>query len=366
MVEPSPLHGDTQLAGAVLVEEAGWLMPLHFGNAQAEYAQAHERAVLSDLSHRGKVELAGPDAVRFLHNLCTNDIVSLPVGAGCEAFLANLQARVVAHVFAHRLRYLDASEGLWLDTAPGMGAKVHKHLDHYLISERVELFDRTAEYAQLAVIGPGARAILERVLPNLPELPRFRNTVLPHGKIPVQVRHQDILNLPGYDLVCPREEAGHLWQTIREQGALPAGLAAWERLRVEAGLPEDGKDIDENTLAPEVGRTAQAICYTKGCYLGQEPIVRIRDLGHVNRTLRGLLVDGEELLPSGTKVHHEGKEIGRVTSSVVDSGRGKILALAYIRRGHEAGMAVEVETAAARRAAVVSSLPFSGPALGAP
>ena len=131
-------------------------------------------------------------------------------------------------------------------------------------------------------------------------------------------------------------------------------------LRVEAGTPAYGPDIDENRFVVEVGRIAQTICYTKGCYLGQEPIVMARDRGQVNRTLLGVKLPGG-VVPRGSTLWREGKEVGRVMTSVVSPRAGTAVGLAYVRRGsQEPGTAIEVETAGQRIAAEVTPLPFPG------
>jgi folate-binding protein YgfZ len=136
-------------------------------------------------------------------------------------------------------------------------------------------------------------------------------------------------------------------------------LRAWEILRVEAGTPAYGKDMDESTLALEIGRTSQAICYTKGCFLGQEPLVRIRDLGHVNRSLTGLKLTGSDVVPHRSRLFRDGKEVGFVTSSVYSPRLGSAIALAYVRRGHlDSGTPLEVEVDGKRLTAVVVGLPF--------
>jgi folate-binding protein YgfZ len=146
-----------------------------------------------------------------------------------------------------------------------------------------------------------------------------------------------------------------------QAGARPAGLEAYNVLRIEAGTPVYGPDIDESRLVMEVGRTAQAISYTKGCYLGQEPVVMARDRGHVNRTLMGLRLREREVVPHGTRLLRDDKEAGQVASSVFSPRLGTAIALAYVRRGHqEPGTIVEVETSAGRRTAEVVSLPFGG------
>jgi folate-binding protein YgfZ len=354
MAEKTPLYDVAARSGAEFSEEAGWLMPARYGPVETEYRQARERTALFDVSDRAKVELTGPEAVKFLQNLCTNEIAKLPVGAGCELFLTTLHAKVVAHALAFHLMLPDQGEAIWLDAAPGQAEKIIKHLDRYLISEQVELADRTREFAQLHLAGPMALATLERALGDpMPDLAELQHVMRTYG----QIRRHDPLGVPGYDLVCPSGQATEVWELLTRAGATPAGFEAYDILRVEAGTPVYGRDIDENHLALEVGRTRQAICYTKGCFLGQEPLVRIRDLGHVNRTLTGLKLTGG-LVPPGSKVFRDGKEVGYVTSAAASPTMGSI-ALAYLRRGsQDPGTAVEVEAAGTRRTAAVAGLPF--------
>jgi folate-binding protein YgfZ len=330
MPEHTPLYEAAARAGAVFVDDAGWEVPGHFRGADPEYAAAREGAALFDLSYHGKVELTGADAGSFLHNLCTNDVRNLADGAGCEVFFTTAKAKVVAHGFL-----CHEGAAYRLDLAPGTAEKVIRHLDHFLISEQVEFADRTRELAQVHLAGPRAQALLE------------------HAPALWPARRNDRLGVPGYDMVCPPGEAAALWQALTGAGAMPAGLQAFEALRIEAGTPRYGVDMDENTFAPEAGRTAQAICYTKGCYLGQEPIVMARDRGQINRTLVGLALP-EGPVPPRTGVYRDGKEVGHVTSSAFSPRSRAGVALAYLRRGsQEAGTAVEVDVEGRRLPAQV-------------
>ncbi|MBV9123431.1 MAG: hypothetical protein JO112_08750, partial [Planctomycetes bacterium] len=201
MAERTPLYDAAQEAGASWVEEAGWLLPAHFGNAAEEYRQAREQAVVFDRSHHGKVEVAGKDAAQFLHNLCTNDVNHLAIGAGREAFLTTGQARIVAHVLLGHRRWPDGREVFWVDVGPGMGEKIFQHLDRHLISEQVELADRTRECAQLHPAGPAARAILERVLGGpMPDLAPLHHLEQSVGGAACLIRRHEPLGLPGFDL----------------------------------------------------------------------------------------------------------------------------------------------------------------------
>jgi folate-binding protein YgfZ len=387
----SPLASALSRTNAVLTEEFGWQVAAHFGDTAAEYAAATEGAAVFDVSHRGKVEVSGPDAAAFLHNLCTNDVRRLGAGTGCEVFFTNAQARVLAHGYVFHLMLQnwpkpgDRREVYALDLDPGLADKVVRHLNQYRISEDVEAADVTRAYAQLHLAGPEAQSVLEKALrgdlqglADLQDVERtFRSPTLRPGapapqstsqaatamiRIPsvatCHVRRYQRVGLPGYDLLCQASRAETVWQYVTSAGAVPAGMDTYHALRIEAGTPAYGLDIDESNLAPEVGRTPQAISYTKGCYLGQEPIVRIRDLGHVNRVLVGLKVEAPAPVPRGSKVFHDGKEVGQITSSAASPKLRAIAALAYLRRdSQKPDTRLQVDTGSGRYDAVVTLLP---------
>ncbi len=326
----------------------------------ADYDRARTGAALFDVSDRGKVELTGLDAPSFLHNLSTNDVLNLPLGAGCEAFFTTAKAKVIAHALIYHVRVAGGKDALWLDVAPGQAQRLIQHLDHFLIAERVEMADRTADFAQFHLAGPKAHAVLEKALgesmPDLEPLQHMERTVGINATC--HIRRNDPLGVPGYDLVCLRERADEVQQVMIAGGAALGGPDTYEVLRVEAGTPVYGSDIDENRFAVEVGRT-DAICYTKGCYLGQEPIVMARDrAGHVNRAFRGLRLSGPAI--AGSKLlAADGKEVGVVTSAVVSPRLGPI-GLGYVRRGHEEpGTELTVGPDAGGPVAMVAGLPMT-------
>lgn len=360
-----PLHALHAAAGAVFTERAGWQVPSHYGAEADEYRAALGGAALFDLSHHARIELRGPEARSFLHNLCTNAVKDLAVGAGGEAFLTTAKARVVALVWFSR----PDDDCLWLDSAPGQSAMILAHLDHFLISEQVELIDRTDQVALLRLCGPEAARLLQTPLgATVRDLPPLgvRHADWP-GVGTVHVRRHQLLALDGYDLFVPVAAAADLWKLLTAAGARPAGEQVYEVLRVEAGLPRFGSDIDEDRLAMEVGRP-QAISYTKGCYLGQETIVMARDRGQVNRQLLGITAATGPILAAGTKLLRGDAEVGHVTSSVFSPRLGQVVALAYLRRGNgTVGTELLIEPSAAGRWATVASLPFCpSPALALP
>ena len=319
-----------------------------------DYTAARAHCALFDLSSRGKIELAGNDAAVFLHNLSTNDVKGLAPGTGCEAFFCTATAKVVAHGHIWRCPPVGKRETLWLDLDEGLAAKTYQHLDRYLISEDVTLSDRTADLAQLHVAGP---AVLEVLRGAGIEAPAWqRNTF--HVAWPLTLRFTDPLGLPGCDLLVPADHRESIMDKLSAAGAVRGSPEAFDVLRVEAGTPVYGKDMDETTFAAEAGRTLQAISYTKGCYLGQEPIVMARDRGVVQRGLVGVLL-GAEPVPPGSLLYRDGKEVGRTTSCVISPKLGQAVALACARRGSQApGTVLEADVAGVRRNVTVTKLPF--------
>lgn len=358
MPDRTPLAEIAEKAGASFVEDAGWLVPANFGNAADEYRRALETAALFDASHRGKVQVAGKEAPQFLHNLCTNEIVRMPVGGGCEAFLTNGHAKIVGAANFYRVADSEG-ESFWLDLAPGTASTIATHLDRFHISEDVEITDRTPDFVQLHLAGPIADSVLAKLLEKSPPLAEYQHlTAEANGVGTVKVRRNDPLGVPGYDLLCSRDVSVRLWETVIAGGARPAGLEAYEVLRIEAGTPRYGVDIDDTNLPQEVGRAERAVSFTKGCYIGQETVARIRTYGHVNRTLMGLRLDGSIAVPPGTKLCRDGQEVGRVTSSAVSPRLGAI-GLGYVKRGSEQpGTKLEIRLSEKTGIAEVNSLPF--------
>jgi tRNA-modifying protein YgfZ len=319
-------------------------------NQEKAYETAREGAVYFDLSAYGKIAVTGPDAATFLHNLSTNDIKSMSVGGGCEAFLCNARARTLAFVLISRWQ----DDRLVLDMVPGLRKKVLEHLNTYLISEQAEIQDLSDDLALFRLVGPKAKEVLQELYTfDFPDIPALYHVKLDNALI----RRHSLLGLPTFDVFCATEHSIGFVDDLIPANVWPAPLEVHDVLRIEAGTPEYGKDMDDDRFVMEVGRTSQAISYTKGCYLGQEPVVMARDRGQVNRTLMGVaFADGQEVCPPNSKIFAGETEVGQVTASSVWSPRlRRVLALAYLRRGHQQpGKEVVLD----ERKGVVATLPF--------
>jgi folate-binding protein YgfZ len=326
-----------------------------------DYAAATTTAALFDTSAAAKLLLTGPDAPMFLGNLSTNDIKNLPLGGGCETYFCDPRAKVKFQAWVYHVRLSDNRHAMWVETTPGRNTELVQYLDRYLISEQVEIADRTADFAQVHLAGPKAAEVLAVSLGEaVPALPEFAHMERTFGKdATCSIRHRDQLGLLGFDIVCRTDVADGVKRMLTAAGATSASAEAFETLRIEAGTPVFGKDIDDNRFVMEVGFAPRAVSYAKGCFLGQEPIVMARDrAGHVNRAFLGLKVLDGGPLPTGTKLFRDGQEVGLVTSSCHSPRLGAPVALAYLKWKHqEPGTRMEAETLAGKQAVEVLGLP---------
>src|SRR5260370_838178 len=206
-------------------------------DAVKEYRQVREEAGLFDVSSRAKIELVGPDAAGFLHNLSTNDIHNLPAGAGCEVFLTNAKAKVIAFGCVYHLPVQNQPDTFWLDLDTAAGESAFQHLNKFLISEQVEIFDRTKEFAQFYLLGPKSRQILTKVLgPGLEEWRKWQcGYMTGPNAIPCQVRFHHRLDIDCFELIFPVGGSSTLWNLLTAAGALPMGPDTLEIVRVESG-----------------------------------------------------------------------------------------------------------------------------------
>jgi tRNA-modifying protein YgfZ len=288
-------------------------------------------AVMFPAGLRSVVQLTGADRAKFLNNFCTQDVISLAPGQGRELFLCNVKGRVLAHghVFAEE-------SALWLTMVEGAAASCVAHLDRYLIREEVQFADRSADFRCFWLAGAHAAAALSQLCTESPDIlsqrPSMASTVIVAASGIGFARRLDHVSNGSWELLLPATDADSLIGRLTAQGVAVGTQPDWQSLRIHAGWPEYGRDITDENLAQEVGRTPQAISFTKGCYLGQEPIARLDAMGHTNRELRRLRGLGDSPPEPGTPLlSADGQTAGVVTSSAAHPFEAGSVALGYVR-----------------------------------
>jgi folate-binding protein YgfZ len=322
--------------------------------AAEEHALVRRSVGLLDRRHFGVLEVTGRDRATFLHALLSNEIKKLAPGEGCAATLLDVHGKVQVVLFAWV-----AEDRILLVTPPDMAQKTAEALDHYLFSEKVTIADVSAETAMFVLAGPQAPEVSERLTGARPAETPWSHVTATLGRIPVRVvRGGGETGEAEVWVAGPSGEAASIREALVNAGARPIGPVALEALRIEAGTPLFGRDADGSVLLPEIP-FQNLVSETKGCYPGQEVVVRIRDRGHVNRLLRGLVLKGDVVPPIGAEVVAGDSAVGKVTSATWSFGLERPIALAFVRRQHaEPGSPVAVRVDGRTIAASVSALPF--------
>jgi folate-binding protein YgfZ len=331
MPKQLPLAEFHRSNGAQFVELDGWLLPAHFGNVAAEYAAVRSAVGLMDLSYRGLLQVTGPDRLSFLQGMLSNDLRALKPFAGQHATLLTQQGKVIADV-----RVLCALNSFYLDFLENLKEKILAHLNHYLVADEVEIADRSTEYATLSVQGPQSEALLRKLVGQA-ELPAHS---LDHAMVSIDATaicavYASHTGETGFDLIAPIANLSNIAQRVTGTGkqfsAAWVGEEAQNILRIEAGIPRYGVDFTEDNLLLEVGLD-HAVSFTKGCYLGQEVVERIRSRGHVNKKLVGLTLEGQEPASPRDVIVFADKPVGTITSSVHSPALGKPIAVGYVNK----------------------------------
>jgi folate-binding protein YgfZ len=322
------------------------------------YRALREHAAVGSVAPRSAIGVAGGDRASFLHGLLTNDVLGLTPGSGCYAAWLTPQGRIITD-----LHVLAADDRILLDVPAGLAAGLLQRLDQLVFSEDVQLADLSGALTSIWIHGPSAAAVIERVLggaAGLASWPAYRNVAMQRGDVGVRVARIDQLGVPGY---CAYVEPAHeieLRAALEAAGAPAADPAAIEAARVEAGYPVFGVDMTDDTIPLEAEIENRAISFTKGCYVGQEVIVRVLHRGHgrVARRLVGLRIEGAP--PArGARILVDDREVGVVTSAALSPRLGAV-AMGYLHRDHAApGARVAVDTPDRPAAAVVSDRPIA-------
>jgi folate-binding protein YgfZ len=366
----SPLDAVHKSLGAIMTERDGWSVAATYGDELLEYAAVRESgAGLIDLSFRGRLLATGSEAVQFLNGLITNDMKTLAESTSMPAIFPSVQGRLVASVRVIRLADTPTEKApvpaFLLDTEAATYEQVLKMIEKFTLAGDFHVADQTATTAMISLQGKAATQMIGTV---------FGETVaVMKGGSVLQTKWNDeaitvVRAAPtgegGFDLIVGSSQAAALWSSLVAAGARPVGYDALEILRIEAGVPRYGKDMDETTVVTETNLD-DAVSYTKGCYIGQEIIARIKYRGHVAKKLRGLVFDQFSKIDAPSPIRSiDDKEIGQITSTVYSPHVGQRLALGYVKYDYIASGTV-VKASDGSMGHVVE-LPFVHPAWQVP
>jgi folate-binding protein YgfZ len=320
------------------------------------YDAARQSAGLVDRSEYSYIVVSGRDRASYLQGLLTNDVAALGPGQGCYAAYLTAQGRMIADLWVYEL-----GDVMLLRMLQDVKPTVLGRLDQFIFAEDVQLGDVTDTFMGVGIIGPRSAALMASVL----EVPESTvNGLAEHGNLRASFAGQSAIVLrtsdlgePGFDVLVESIAFESLRGALHRAGAVNVDVPTAEMLRVEAGIPKFHQDMDEETIPLEAGIEARAISLTKGCYVGQEVIIRVLHRGHgrVARKLVGLGKTGDGMLNRGAVVKADGRDIGEVTSAAWSQALKHPIALAYVHRDFVApGTHVTVDGADAE----VVALPF--------
>ena len=329
-----------------------------------DYHALRAGAAIVDRSARGRLVLTGADRRSYLQGLLSNDIAALQAGSGCYATYLTAQGRMIAD-----MRVFETGDSLLVDLDGSLAEGVSNRWSQFIFSEDVQIRNESASTSQVGVFGPQAGPMLARILSNAARNGQQLEETLramPLNAIrreafreqAVLVLRSDDIGVMGFEVILPSLLKDDLVTSLRSAGAIDAGGDAVEICRVEGGRPLFHVDMDEDTIPLEAGIEDRAISLTKGCYVGQEVIIRVLHRGHgrVARKLVGITFAPGSSVPSrGDRIFAADRDVGSITSAVESPALGAPISLGYVHRDfQQPGTSVRI----GERNGTVTALPF--------
>lgn len=350
----SPLTDLHRSTGATLSSWFGCVLPDHWSDPKREQEFARVSVALVDKNYRCYLSFTGPDRVRYLNAILTNNIKDLGPDHGNVSLLLNPQGHILAEIETCAL-----SDALFCLSHAMIREQLIETLDKYIIMDDVTLRDDTLRYGTLALEGPKAAAVLNEIsgvdLMALEELQRVEATV---ASLPCHVTKRSPGGIAGCEFLVGQERLADLWtflfDAVNKYDGGRMGYVALSAQRLAQGIPWFGYDFGEKQIPHEAGLENSHISYTKGCYTGQEIVERVRSRGQVNRRRVGLVFDSPDVPAANEPLTADGKEVGFVTRTAVPSFLPRAIGMGYVRKDHNTPGS---KLAWARGAAVVCDLP---------
>ncbi len=323
---------------------------LVFSDPRTEFAALRSACGVYDLGWKRYFLISGRDRVRWLNGMITNNVRDLQPGHGVYAFVLNPQGHILGDPYVY-----SRGDDFVLETDASQADKLYSHLKRFIIMDQVE-FKPADDWVALGIQGPRAEETLRGAELDHSALQPLQFVQVKYGKAEVNLVRSDHPLSPSYELLFAADHGPALWDALLKAGAAPVGAEALELARIADGIPRYGQDIRERDLPQETGQM-RALSFTKGCYIGQEIVERIRARGKLHRGFTGFRMVEGALPAPGAKVQAAGKDVGEITSAaLLPAGDGEIAAgLGYLR-SEAAAPGTLVEIGSSR--AAVTALPF--------
>ncbi len=338
----TPLASLHEQAGAKMGVWFGCALPDDFGDWRREYWYAHKSVALIDKNYRCYLSFTGPDRVRYLNAILTNNIKDLTPSHGNVSLLLNPQGRILAEIETYAL-----ADRLFCVSNAMIQARLAETIEKFIIMDDVTLADDTQRFGTVALEGPFAAPFVDELtgldLNSLADLER-RDTQV--GAIPCTISRRTPGKFVGAEFLAERSQIQALWLDLQEKsksaGGGPIGYSALSAVRLEQGIPWFSYDFGEKQIPHEAALETSHISYTKGCYTGQEIVERVRSRGQVNRRRVGLKFTGDAVPSAGEILTSDGKEAGYVTRAALSPALSSAIGMGYVRKeNNEVGQQLE-------------------------
>lgn len=359
-MKQSPLHNQHVQLGATFEEVSGTSIPAQYGNIAAEHAAVRQAAGVSDLSHRGKVRVTGDDRIKWLQSIISNDILPLQAGQGRYSSFLTHKGKMLGY-----FRVYIQPDAIWIEDVGEVGDATFQSLRKFLLyGTKAKMENCTESWGLLLVSGPKAAEVVTAAFgTDVHSLDLLHTVSVTIGGQPALIIHTEETGEQDFEVLVTVAGVATAWEQLMTAGA-PFGLKAVgaqtrEVLRIEAGLPKAGPDLNEEIVPPEANLEGKAFSLSKGCYPGQEVVARMDTYGNVRRHLVGLILQDKTVPPRGSKLFSGDREVGWISSAAFSPQRNAVLAFGFpLRDFSSPDTALTVEVAGTRHPATVHALPF--------
>ncbi len=359
-MKQSRLHTQHTQLGATFEELTGWEMPAHYGDATAEHRAVRQAVGLADLSHRGKLRVTGDDRVRWLQSVISNDILPLQPGQGRYSSLLTHKGKMLTY-----FRLYMQTEAVMLEDVGEIGDTTFQALRKFLLyGTKAKIENCVESWGLLLISGPKAAHVVQSAFGvEVSDLKPVDFVTAQIGGSHALVLRTEETGEVDIGVLLPIDSLPTAWVNTMQAGAKfgikAVGSQAREALRLEAGLPKAGPDLNEEIVPPEANLEGKAFSLNKGCYPGQEVVARMDTYGNVRRKLVGLVFKDSVVPPHGAKLHSGDREVGWISSAARSPQLKKVIALGFpLRDFSKPDTVLSVEIDGAPHEAIVHTLPI--------